>query len=101
MMYGLPKLVEEMGELNAELGRLMAFPVGDHPNGKGDLMVRIKEEIADVLAAITYLFDHNFTEAEQDAFLDRAHMKYKRFMEYGLTGISSCPPAASPVTVIE
>lgn len=101
MMFGAPKLIEEMGELNTELGKLMAFPLGTHPDGKGDLRERFKAEIADVLAAITYVVDLNLTDDEKEAFLDRAHQKYKTFMGWGLTGISACPPAASPSKVTE
>jgi len=54
---GIFKVQEETGELNQELGKLAVFPHGRHPDGKGDLIHRVTDEIADVLAAIEYFVE--------------------------------------------
>ena len=51
---GLSKLTEECGELLQVTGKLMAYPEGTHPDGKGDLYLRLEEEMADALAAIEF-----------------------------------------------
>jgi NTP pyrophosphatase (non-canonical NTP hydrolase) len=49
---GLVKLAEECGELTQISMKILAYPVGKHPDGKGDLRTRLQDEMADVLAAI-------------------------------------------------
>lgn len=95
MLYGLPKMVEETGELCTELGKALAFPVGPHPDGRGDLRQRILNECADVLAAIAYFAEWNFSEAEQSALMSRAEAKFETFMGRGMAGVSPAPPTAS------
>lgn len=48
---GLAKLSEELGELQQVIGKLMAYPGGDHPDGGPPLEVRLVMELADVFAA--------------------------------------------------
>lgn len=52
---GLAKLAEECGELQQVIGKLMAYPKGDHPDGGGPLAPRLEAEIADVLAACEFV----------------------------------------------
>ena len=51
---GIAKLQEEMGELAAVLGKLHAYPDGNHPDGAGPLLDRLHDEMADVHAALTF-----------------------------------------------
>lgn len=55
---GLGKLVEEMAELGGELGKLIGSG-GDRYHWTGDLAVRIRGEIADVLAALDFFQEAN------------------------------------------
>lgn len=59
---GRAKLVEECGELLQVLGKVDAFGLGEHPDGKGLLIDRLEQEIADVQAAAKFVIEtHNLT----------------------------------------
>src|SRR4051794_29113503 len=75
---GLAKLVEELGELQQVLGKLMAYPGGDHPDGGPPLEIRVMTEAGDVMAALDFLFEANpalpplkFRDEQADRKLDR------------------------------
>jgi NTP pyrophosphatase (non-canonical NTP hydrolase) len=53
---GIAKLQEEMGELAAILGKLHAYPDGNHPDEEknGPLVTRLIEELGDVQAALYF-----------------------------------------------
>lgn len=55
---GVGKAVEEMCELGGELGKLIGSG-GDREHWTGDLVVRIRGEIADVRAALDFLEESN------------------------------------------
>ena len=55
-LNGLAKLTEEIGELIQVTGKKMAYADGTHPDGKGDLNLRMQEEMGDVIAAIRFVF---------------------------------------------
>jgi len=55
---GLGKLVEETAELAGELGKLIGSG-GDRNHWTGDLVARIRGEVADVLAAIDFFQEAN------------------------------------------
>lgn len=61
---GLAKVVEESSETLTEVGKLMAFPEGDHPDGKGDMRTRLEDELADLQAAIDYVKGANYLDLE-------------------------------------
>lgn len=94
---GIAKAIEEMGELSAVLGKLMAYPKGDHPDmhphvdgrkvGAPPLRNRLKEEVADVLAAIDYISRREFTESERGYIANRVEFKSKRYNEWVLSGV--------------
>jgi NTP pyrophosphatase (non-canonical NTP hydrolase) len=67
---GLLKLAEECGELVQVLGKLMAYPGGQHPDGGAPLEVRLTQETADVMAAIAFVYTVN-------PGIDEAHMKQR------------------------
>ena len=72
---GLGKVVEEMGEALAELGKLLGTGgVETHSTG-ADLRQAIKEEASDVLAAWTWFFEHNFSHAEMVEIWLRVNQK--------------------------
>ena len=80
---GIGKLIEEMGEVNQILGKLIPFPQGIHPDNKGNLKDRLADELADLEAAIRYIRDVNQIDARHSRYLQ----KYTLFWEWGLTGI--------------
>lgn len=84
---GLFKLVEEMSECLVILGKLGPFPDGDHPDGKGHLYDRLREELVDVEAAIQYFRETNGFAGDGLRYSD----KIKKFRQWGLTGISPKP----------
>lgn len=81
---GICKLVEEMGEVNQVIGKLMAFPSGNHPDGKGDLRTRLALELADLKAAIEY-FEQVNTYVPCLSY--HTAEKVKRFLAWSLTGL--------------
>lgn len=52
---GLAKLAEELGELQQVVGKILAYGMNEHPDGKGNLAERFTEEAGDVLAAIRFV----------------------------------------------
>lgn len=91
MWMGLPKVVEETGELLQVLGKLVPFPEGDHPDGKDNLERRLEMELGHVLAAIDYLVIHN--GLDRGAIQYHAATKAELYKHWGLTGVPN-PPAS-------
>lgn len=52
---GLSKLIEECGEVLQVVGKLLQYPDGAHPDGKGDLTERLENELADLVGAIQFV----------------------------------------------
>lgn len=60
---GVAKLIEECGELQAELGQLQQilakklayWHTDEHPDGMGSIKERIEREMGDVRAAISFV----------------------------------------------
>lgn len=77
---GLGKLLEEAGELGQVIGKLLAYPSGEHPDGKGNLRGRLEDEIADVIAALDYVALVN--ELDTMGITDRRNAKLRRFMNW-------------------
>lgn len=84
---GYFKIVEEMGECLAVLGKLGPFPKEDHPDGVGPVRPRLLLEIADVEAALRYFKMKNLTAEEREYLEGRVVFKLKRFNQWGLTGL--------------
>ena len=80
---GVGKVVEEFGEVLQLVGKGIAFPTGDHPDGKGNILARLPEELADAKAAIQYFEEVNGIKIDAK----RVKMKLKRFHKWGLTGL--------------
>ena len=80
---GIGKLIEEQGELLQLLGKAIVFPVGPHPDGKGELRTRLPDEIDDVIASIGYFREVN--GLRDDTY--RAAEKLVKYRKWGLTGV--------------
>jgi NTP pyrophosphatase (non-canonical NTP hydrolase) len=76
---GLSKLAEECGETVQIIGKIIAFPEGEHPDGQGPLEDRLTDEMADLFATIIYVRTVN-DRIDLTRFQDRVQMKYERFM---------------------
>jgi NTP pyrophosphatase (non-canonical NTP hydrolase) len=83
---GIGKLTEECGEVLQLLGKLIPFPDGMHPDGKGNLSGRLADEIADLYAALDYFVE--FNDLPQDSIRARREQKLDQFERWGLTGIA-------------
>ncbi len=84
---GIGKLVEEMGELLQLLGKVIAYPTGDHPDGKGALKDRLPLELADVEAAL-YYFEQQSGIAIETVIHPLVLEKLSKFRTWGLPGVS-------------
>lgn len=112
MYFGIGKLTEESGELsealgawvlqrqmgriNQLLGKAIAFPVGEHWDGKGTIHDRLKDELADARAILVYFCNMNFSPEEQVEMGKRIDEKIALFIKWGLTGIPDVPVNAEP-----
>lgn len=82
---GICKLVEEQGEVLQLLGKLMAYPSGEHPDGKGNLKDRLHEELGDLEAARQYfIVENDFDESVID---HRTYSKFHQFKKWVMSGI--------------
>lgn len=72
---GLAKLAEECGELLQVIGKLIAYPDSPHPDGS-DLVVRLGEEIGDVLGAAAFVLEANDMP---EGITSRSRTKLMRF----------------------
>lgn len=89
---GASKLLEEMGEVQQVLGKLIAVH-GSTVHWDGDLRVRLLEELGDVSAAVRFFVDQNFTDEELRAYVERVEMKLETFRKWHAEG--DPPPQAS------
>lgn len=83
---GIGKLGEEAGEVNQLVGKAIAFPIGEHPDGKGPVRDRFIEELGDLLAAIDYFIEMNPLENEE--IQARRLRKLAYFCQMRLSGIT-------------
>jgi NTP pyrophosphatase (non-canonical NTP hydrolase) len=77
---GTSKLLEEMGELQQVLGKLIGSHGETAHYDGSDLKERLVEEIADVLAAIAFFQVKNLPIEDDERILSRKHEKLKRFL---------------------
>jgi len=84
---GVFKVMEESSELNVELSKLCVYPDAIHPDGKGCLKERIKNEIADLYAALDYLVYENLEQEEIYGINERRSKKICIFNSWNLSGI--------------
>src|SRR5580692_6487701 len=77
---GTSKVIEEMGELQQVLGKLMAT-AGDTQHWDGDLRKRLVEEIGDVTAALLFFQEENLEDVALD-IIDRVQKKLVLFRQW-------------------
>jgi NTP pyrophosphatase (non-canonical NTP hydrolase) len=78
---GTSKLMEEMGELQQVLGKLIAVH-GRTEHWSGDLRSKLIEELGDVLAAIEFFNTANMTHEERQYIHNRATEKLALFRRW-------------------
>jgi hypothetical protein len=78
---GTSKLIEEMGELNQVIGKLIAT-AGSTDHWSGDLRPMLVEELADVSAAIWFFSDANLTPDEIQRYAKRVQTKLALFRKW-------------------
>lgn len=83
---GIGKVIEECGELLQVAGKAIPFPIGEHPDGCGDVKERFIQEIADVYAALDYFVSVN--KLPQVVIEERRGSKLRMFVKWDLTGIA-------------
>jgi NTP pyrophosphatase (non-canonical NTP hydrolase) len=78
---GLTKLIEECGELTQIAAKKSAFMRhNSHPDGKGQIDIRLESEISDVMAAINFVVEE--FQLNTDRINNRAARKLKRFKQW-------------------
>lgn len=75
---GAMKVVEEAGETVQVLGKLLAFPDGNYPDGS-DLNADLIEELGDLKAAIDFYSENAGIE---NKVAERRRYKIRRFREW-------------------
>lgn len=78
---GLAKLAEECAEVLQVIAKLAAYPSGEHPDGGGPLRFRLRDEMADVYAALDYVRAHNVLGGVETIEL-RRDRKFARFQRW-------------------
>lgn len=83
---GTSKLIEEMGELQQVLGKLLGT-AGERAHWDGtDLRERLMAEIADLTAALSFFMKHNMSEHALKFITAHAEMKFKLFEKWHEAG---------------
>jgi len=78
---GLAKLAEECGELVQVIGKKLAYyATQEHPDGGPPLDDRLRDEMADVMAAIGVVAE--IYDLDKEAFFQRAEVKRDLFMKW-------------------
>lgn len=83
---GVAKLVEEMGELQQPLGKLIMVDGKAEAHWSGDLRLMIRDEAADVVAAIHFVLEHNFSPEDLAYVADRMVKKRRQYEEWHREG---------------
>lgn len=78
---GTSKVIEEMGELQQVLGKLIAV-AGETKHWDGDLRKKLVEEIGDLTAALVFFKTENLTADEEQQIDERARKKCDLFRQW-------------------
>src|ERR1700727_2409741 len=79
---GASKVIEEMGELQQVMGKLIGT-AGEEKHWDGsDLKERLKEELADVSAAIAFFIAKNFEDTDDREMILRVANKKALFFKW-------------------
>ncbi len=81
---GTSKLMEEMGELQQVLGKLMGSR-GDPNHWSGDLNEKLIEELGDLKAAITFFIEKNLDIYQTAGISEQFIKKLARFRGWHIT----------------
>jgi NTP pyrophosphatase (non-canonical NTP hydrolase) len=86
--FGIAKLQEELGELQAVLGKLHAYPDGQHPDMaySKPLLDRLHDELGDVLASCLFFVDNNQPDTNPTRVGDRVSLKLDRYRQWHESG---------------
>lgn len=76
---GLAKLMEEAGEVVQVAGKVLAYGLGEHPDGSL-LKPRLEDEIADIEAAC--MFVARRLDLDEDRIAERRFRKLNLFREW-------------------
>lgn len=90
---GLAKLIEESGELHQVIGKILAYPdTEDHPDQKGNLNVRLIEELADAVAASLFVQSVVYNESGvcKNFFQTKASLDSGKYSEVPVTAEELC-----------
>jgi NTP pyrophosphatase (non-canonical NTP hydrolase) len=79
---GTSKLLEETGELQQVLGKLIGSGGKTNHYDGSDLRLRLIEEIADVIAAVRFFQEVNMTDAERSKIAERVERKFALFQQW-------------------
>lgn len=79
---GIHKLTEEAGELLRIIGKLNAFPNGQHPSGD-PIATQLLEELTDLQAAIDYFIEENGLAIDPARYKDKL-IKYDNWFLSGV-----------------
>lgn len=83
---GVAKAMEEMGELQQPLGKLVMVDGRDEVHWSGPLRQPILDEAADVAAAVEFLVDNNYDYEDRAYFQARKAAKLRKFEEWHRLG---------------
>jgi NTP pyrophosphatase (non-canonical NTP hydrolase) len=84
---GIAKLVEETGELNQVLGKIIATGGDTTYYGGDSLHDKLVQELGDVFAALRFFIDHNLSPEAQHVIENRFLIKMKKFELWHRKGI--------------
>lgn len=79
---GTSKLIEETGELQQVLGKLIAVAGAAETHWSGNLREKLVEEIGDVRAALAFFVEENITEREIEFIEQRSFDKLELFRKW-------------------
>ena len=82
---GIAKLIEESGEVNQLLGKLMAYPEGTCPTGT-NLVEELEKELGDLIAATINFIELN-NQLSESTIEARADHKLEIFKQWEMAGI--------------
>jgi len=86
---GIHKMTEELGELVHVASQLKAYPIAEHPallDGDKPILCRLQEELADVLAAVSWFVRQHHEHLDAATILDRFLYKIDLYDQWHALG---------------
>lgn len=81
-------IASNCAELTVVLGKLLAYPDGSHPDGRGPLLGRIEKCAGELLGSVEWLGEHE-SAFDWSRITERRDRKIERFSSWKLSGIVS------------